>query len=264
MSDEPFSKAKPRREPPAQQLIGANLYDALKFAVRDSGVMNPAVQKVLGQAMMMPDQSTANDLVARLRQGGVSAEDLIDFYLPAVARDYGDDWCQDEMSFAEVTIGCARLQSWMRDLDSSLDLAPPAFDAPGILLVVQPEAYHSLGAMVALSQFRRLGASVRLALGPSLDTLAGWVRDGVFDMVALTASSSERLEKLRLMIERIRQAADPAPPIVIGGSLLDTEPDVKILTGADFITSSPQEALELCGLKTEGRAVQSSSLGRKP
>lgn len=248
MSDESFSAAT-RSGRSLRSKNGLKRPGAPVLELACGTQIDLSLLKELGRAMLAPDQDEANRRAAHVLESGVPCADLIDYYLPAAAREYGAAWCEDRMSFAEVTIGCARIQSWLRDLDRSLQVPPPAFSAPSVLLVLQAEAYHTLGAMVAMSQFRRLGASVKLALGPSLDTLAAMVQDDAFDLVALSASASERLEKLRLMVNKVRDAGNPVPKIVVGGCLLELEPDAKILTGADFATSSPKEALEKFGLQ---------------
>ena len=47
---------------------------------------------------------------------GIGRDDIADFYIPQLARELGDDWCSDGLSFAAVTIGVSRLQAMLREL----------------------------------------------------------------------------------------------------------------------------------------------------
>lgn len=249
MSDDPKLTATPGLLRTSRRDV-TNSGSTLPERVSGVPVIDDAIFRLLKDAMLMPDLQRADDTLESIREGLGSVEPLIDFYIPAVAREFGERWCADSLSFAEVTIGTARLQSWVRDLDRSCQRRDvDDLDNPAVLMVIPKDMYHTLGGMVVVSQFRRLGVSVSLELGPSPDQLAQRVRNGGYDMVAFSASSCESLEMLRLLVNKVREGGHPAPPVVVGGSLVDAEPDAKILTGADFATSSAREALQLCGLK---------------
>jgi methanogenic corrinoid protein MtbC1 len=214
----------------------------------------------LAAAVLSHDRAISDTAVQECISRDISTVQLVDLYIPEVSRLLGARWSNDAVSFAEVTIGVARLQSLVRELDRSM--APPRevpFDAPSILLVIPPDTYHTLGAMVALSQFRRLGVSVRLLIARDANEVGRTVRDYSFDMVAISASGCERLEVLRLLVTKVKAAHKNAPPVVIGGGLLDVEPETQVLTGADFTTTDPKHALLLCGLKVPYAELEVSS-----
>ncbi|MDX8349132.1 cobalamin B12-binding domain-containing protein [Cognatiyoonia sp. IB215446] len=182
---------------------------------------------------------------------GFSAEEIVDHYIPEVSRRIGELWCADNLGFANVTIAVSRLQSLLRELglDWSGDVAGDP-NAPMVLLVVPHEVYHTLGAMILGSQLRRLGISVRISLGLRNEELATRLQRSNFQGVFISASCSETLETLSRIVDVVKNSTVTPPPIVIGGSLLDveTKENVTALTGADYATRIPSEALELCGL----------------
>ena len=211
-------------------------------------VQRPIILQI-ASAALNADRFEAEEALISCLDKGVRAEDLIDLYIPQVARLLGDAWCEDVMGFAEVTIGVARLQGHVRLLD--MRTRRPDVDAvtqPSVLLAVAPECYHTLGPLIALSQFRRLGASVRLLLTQSGDDLQSALGSEAHDLIALTATGHEKLDTLREFVDIIRQTRDIAPPVVVGGSILDVEPETHILIGADFAARTPEEAFNLCGL----------------
>ena len=211
--------------------------------------LDRAILNRLIAAALHPDRLEAEEVLVACISEGLTADILIDSYIPTVARVLGEFWCVDTLGFAEVTIAVARLQGHVRILDQ-LSRRPifETMDPPAILMVIPPNGYHTLGAMIALSKFRRLGASVRLIIAQKSEELAETLTERSFDMVAISASGCEKLELLRLLVEKVRKSGPNVPPIVIGGSILETDPEAHIHVGADYAAADPKEAMTLCGL----------------
>lgn len=192
-------------------------------------------------------------VIKEMLLSGIPAEMISDFYIPLVARKMGEEWVNDDMNFASVTIGTARLQSAMRFLSTCWAPACPSDRDSGMLsviVIVGQDVFHTLGAVVLSSQLRRMGVSVRLTMGASLNELRDLFKVSRFDAVLVSSSGSETLESLAEMVKTIRQSALDCPPVVIGGNVLGQGVDVKALTGADFTTADPSKALEYCRLVT--------------
>lgn len=192
-------------------------------------------------------------LIKRMTVAGITAADIADRYIPAIARTLGDLWCDDSIGFAVVTIGVARLQGLLREIGPEWQADRHADgDAPGLLVVVGPDVFHTLGAMVLTGQLRRRGLSVRLLFDATPETLGPILRQARFDAVLISASDGETLESLRRLVATVKSATFVAPPVVIGGTILDQAADglvdIAALTGADFVTRDLDEALSLCGL----------------
>lgn len=187
------------------------------------------------------------------REAKISDAMLVDEYLPAAARKLGAAWCEDDMSFADVTIGSARLQAMLRDLR-----APQVDDlkALNVLIVVPQDAYHTLGAAVVADQLRRLGVAPTLALGLDRDELAELVESHDFNAVMISAAACERLETLRTIVDCVRGATRSVVPIILGGTVSEKDTDILTLTGADYVSTNPKEALQACGLMIPMRAVE--------
>lgn len=195
------------------------------------------------------------EVVERLIAGGVSRETISDVYIPEIARSLGREWCEDTKSFAEVTLGVSRLQSLLRELGPEWradHMADP--NSGSAMIVVALDEFHTLGAVVLAGRLRREGVSVKLQMGLAAEDLRKSVELPRFDAVLISASQGENLETLRSLVEAVRNSGSSDMPVVIGGSILETDQDIRALTGADFVTSDPVEALELCGLKIATRA----------
>lgn len=220
-----------RRRVTAPKVLKQKYVDALRDAVLDRG----------------PDARART--VARLLSDGVSAESLLDHYIPEVARDLGERWARDTLGFADVTIGTARLQGLVRELLRDISLPAPKGRANDVAVIVLADEYHTLGALVLTSQLRRLGISVRLLMGVREDEMLREVTADRYDAVLISASHSESLEKLSRFVEKIRKQTERNTPIAIGGPLLDVTMNVKAATGADVATSDVMEAVRQCRLK---------------
>ncbi|SFO95166.1 cobalamin B12-binding domain-containing protein [Tranquillimonas alkanivorans] len=184
----------------------------------------------------------------RLRRAHVPLQDVAERYVPEVARRMGAKWCDDRMSFAEVSIGAARLQSLLRDIDRTLTETEGHRDRPVAGVLVVADAHHTLGAMVLTGQLRRRGVSVRLSLGQAPAEVAALARTIRFDAVMVSASHTESLVFLNDMIDKIRKAMPSPVPVVVGGCAVSDSSGAKTTTGADHICNDPDQALRLCGL----------------
>lgn len=203
----------------------------------------------LSAAVCSVDAGRRAAVVRDMLESGIRREDIADFYIPEVARRLGAAWCEDEASFADVTVGTARLQGLLREIgpDWFCDMRLDA-DAPCLLVVVLADEFHTLGAMVLGSQLGRLGVSMKLVMGRNEAEVLDVVASGQFDAIFLSVSQSTQLETLRGLVDKVRTSSQRATPIVLGGSAVTRLADVKAQTGADHATTDAREALRACGL----------------
>lgn len=252
MADHPNLGAKTQRAAPYLRQVPATLRVAAISVVENSKDLDETLLARLHAAAISSDADACKRTIKDVVAEGILPEDLADFYIPAIARALGDLWCKDELSFASVTIGTSRLQAMLRVLGPDFsDAHANQSDGPSVLLVVPQDIYHTLGAIVLSGQLRRKGLSVKLVLGGKPEDVALRVKRIKYDAVFLSSSRGETLESLRRIIDAVRGSAAHPPPIVVGGSILEVETvqDVTALTGADYATKNPQEALRLCGLQ---------------
>lgn len=203
----------------------------------------------VAKALSGSDEALRRRVLGNLRLQGVSQEDIVDRLIPMIARRMGEDWCSDRTSFADVTIGVGRLQQLIREIAADWrGDALGRMDAPCILMIVLEDDYHTLGPMLAATQFRRMGISVQMSLGRPDSEVVGRLRHGAFDMVTMSIAWEGRLESLRNMINLVKTARSARPPVVVGGAFVEDPQAIRNYTGADHVTSDPRDALRLCGL----------------
>ena len=208
----------------------------------------------LADAYIAPDDSTRHDIVARILGRGVSPEDIVDEVIPATARYIGKLWGDDRLSFADVTIGTARLQQTVRAMSNRhLDHDPS--EGPRILLIVPRTENHTLGIFVLSEQFRRLGCSVHIAVGSSEREIVSLVRRTPFDMIGISAGSRRSLSAVRDIVKGLRTDVPRKNRIVLGGAVTDLDVDLKLSTGVDYICTSVEDALFKCNIEMTRKRV---------
>ena len=207
----------------------------------------------LYDAFISRDEDERHEMLLRLRQDGVSTNDIVDHIIPAVARLLGERWANDRISFADVTIGTARLQEAVRALgwhDKSRQKI--AETAPVILLVIPRPENHTLGAFVLADQWRRMGFHVDIAMDQHPRQIAERVLKHRYAMIGITAAGRRTLASARELVDIIRLTVARVTPIFIGGAILDRDIDVLAITGADHTARDAGSALRKCGLIDTG------------
>lgn len=226
--------------------------------------------KVLCEAFLSEQEDPRHLALLRLRQDGISLRSIVDHVVPDIARHLGLLWASDEISFAEVTIGTARLQETVRTLavkdhawaivtgqpdaaDEMRDAGSPAPErqARRVLMVIPRPEHHTLGVFVASDQFRRRGFDVDIAIDRHPRQIASMARLKRYDMIGITVAGRKTLASAREIIDMVRPNLTRVTPIVLGGSFAGSGADLRRVTGADYIAEDVTSAVAQCGLHAE-------------
>ncbi|MEM1048305.1 MAG: hypothetical protein AAGL24_19300 [Pseudomonadota bacterium] len=212
--------------------------------------------KSLCNALVHPDEHRRHMIVARLVAKGVSVEEIIERYIPEAARFLGDGWVNDDLTFAEVTVGTSRLQEMVRTFSERYvgrgDTMPLGHN---ILLCVPEFEDHTLGVFVAAERFRRAGLWVQLGIGINAYELSGLMKSQQFTMVGISVSRGKRLASVREFVKTVRSGSGSNVPVILGGSLVDCFDKISECVGADLMSTDPKEAMTYCGLETKPISV---------
>ena len=178
------------------------------------------------------NDDSAERFIRNLRRSGSSAHTIYLSYIAAAARHLGEQWEEDEISFAEVTMASGRLFRIIRGLRYVLDRdGPQGEDSRRILLAVLPGDTHTLATEMAADLFRRDGWEVDLAVGEDHDSIVARADTTRFAAVVIVANAIRDLETLTRLVIGLRIVA-PVAPFVLAGKILDA-PDVAEMCGAD-------------------------------
>lgn len=216
----------------------------------------------LMNAIKNPDEACFDSVMSSLIEAGVPCEDLSNVHIPAVARALGKAWLNDQMEFANVSIGCARLQGYLRRkgldwCDTAGLLSPTDLS---VLLLVPDFEQHTLGATVLAGQLRAKGINVVTKLHASLDEMENAASKQEFDTIMISSSRSVTIALLCKTVLKLKNSCS-GTPLIIGGNVLEQIPDVLTKTGADFTADNWQDALDITVTKAKIR--KADQIGHK-
>lgn len=198
-------------------------------------------------ASYCPNPASFADALRDVQRAGYSNDILTFELIPSIARRLGAAWEDDSLSFIDVTIGCARLQSALCLLPDETTGGAIAYNRmrQNCLVMVPMGAQHTMGALVLARQLRQARQRVVVELEADAGKLSSLEQKQNFNVVLISASCRECPQSLRDLVGVIRQHW-PASKVVVGGSFSDLGSDSVSAIGSDHVTKDWQEALDLC------------------
>jgi MerR family transcriptional regulator, light-induced transcriptional regulator len=216
----------------------------------DAGLLH-----AMARAVTNVDPAAYEALMPELRRARINDADLSDAYFPAVARLLGCDWVEDRAGFATVSIGMARLQSLLHQIDRNR-AAPALWDGATVLAILPEGEQHSFGVQLLAHQLRRQGVAVHLQIGARPADLSRLVRARHYDCAVVSLACKETLEIGRKVVKSLKDGSKGRLFVAVGGSLLDRIDGLDVLTGADLASSDPMQALGAAGRRDDPWALE--------
>lgn len=214
--------------------------------VAPSGVRQFVLDEIV-RAVISRSAFNAALLLDEIRGHRLSIDTIIDLYIPHAARAIGTGWAEDDISFADVTVGALRLQALLGEasMQSRTDLSTDD-TRPHAMVVLPQGEQHFLGVSVVAAQLRRIGCEVTVSFDEALGCLSARLKDERPDLVLISCARRETLKTATETIQTIRAALPKGPVIALGGAVLDDADDLKEQTGVDIVTSSAKDAVAFC------------------
>ena len=259
MSQRPTSKKRsdPSIGGDAVQYLAERAIELLAKTTPNGAAQPIAKFQDFTNAFLAPDNVVRQDLLTHLMYSGVTAAQIIEDIIPATARYIGELWMQDKLSFAEVSIGSARLQETVRALEQPTD---PKVNGPSVSLIVPQQEHHTLGAYVLAEQFRNLGCHTRVIVGTSLPNILTELRRSADDLIGISIGGSRTHSHAREMIGAIRRTIPVALPIAVGGAGVNPSIDILKATDADFVCTNASQAIHFAKLELPPSVARSKKL----
>lgn len=209
----------------------------------DSNVRND-VLSLLMRGARTGDPQTFQKLLSEMRRLHISAESMVSDYIPAAVAGIGEEWHQDRIDILEATVATSRMQNLLRELGRawSADGANPEMSG-SVLMVVPETEQHTLGAMIATTQMRRMGISVAVQLLASRAGLEQTLRERRFDAVFLSIGNVESVDLSRKLVSTARDMIGGDARIAVGGAVPVGPDELRQTTGADIATRDVAAAL---------------------
>lgn len=201
-------------------------------------------------ASINPDEKRRYAIISKMIASGISTIEIVERYVPLAAMRLGQAWVDGTCSFSQVSIGAVRLQETVRALgERKCGVTATIPLGHRVLIAIPAHEDHTLGAFIAAAQFRRYGLWVHMAIGQDEDEIAAAVKGQRFEMIGVSGAGRKALEPIKRLVDKLKQTGVATSPIVIGGNICNLGLDLCSRTGADYATTSPRKAMDLCGLE---------------
>lgn len=205
----------------------------------------------LMDAVICADAASFEALKPELKRTRISGPALADLYIPEVARRLGAGWDDDSITFAEVTIGVARLQAILREIGNSWKAdGAGAVDGPLILLIFPAGEQHTLGGMVLAGRLRRMGISVCIKMAPTHSEVVTLVSARSFDAAFISIACKEKITSCGKLVKTLKEASRGTLGVAVGGAILGVDADLLSSIAADAVTNDVEVALCAMGVMT--------------
>ena len=200
--------------------------------------------KRLGAAILSNDPHAGDRIIMAARQEGASPEVIYLGYVAGAARRLGKLWEEDRVTFAEVTLGSARLYRIIRGLRHVLDAAALGEgEGRHVLFALVPGDDHTLGIEMATDLFRRDGWDVEMSVGEDSEQIIARTEGVRFKSVVLVGHSESTLPKLISLVLSMR-ITQPMAHVVVAGNIVSIRDDVGELVGADDVIADIDTAID--------------------
>jgi MerR family transcriptional regulator, light-induced transcriptional regulator len=199
----------------------------------------------LAALVLGPDNGEAFDFMLRLRERGISLDNLHTELLEPTARHLGELWNEDRIDFVDVTLGVARLQRLVLVFEG-LDQVPDFDDKRRVMLATAPGEQHSLGSTIVQKFLRASGWHVWTCTTPRMEDAADIAAREWFGVVGFSLGSDNHRDGLAQAIARVRELSlNRKVGIMVGGSAITRHPEWVEEVGADGTAANGPAAVIL-------------------
>lgn len=229
------------------RLLMAHMVDGSMRPVEENRVIDPEDTQRFAILPLRLEASGLLEEVDRFLEQGVSVEEVYIELLAPAARRLGEMWETDECDFVDVTMGLWRLQEVMREI--SLRFPPPAArsgEPRSALFCPIPGDTHCFGAQMIEEVFARAGWQTEVLLKPERRELLDYLARTPVDLIGLTVSRECPAAALSSLIKGIRSVAmNPHLTVLVGGNVINSNPELVAEIGADGTGVDARAALEV-------------------
>ena len=193
------------------------------------------------------ERQEAAQLIERLQAEGLDQEGVFIELITPAARHLGQQWEDDLLGFAEVTIGLVLMHEVIHGMGYEYHDGPQhAGGVKRVMLASAPGSQHVLGLSIVSEFFRKAGWQVVLEVSPSRTELCHAVQNEWFDLVGLSVALDSQLDVLGDLICSLKAASrNPTTPVLLGGPAFSTGAHRAEAFGAQAICVDARDCVPL-------------------
>lgn len=181
-----------------------------------------------------------------LKTHGASINYIVLELIPEIARQFGKQWEDDSLSFADVSIGVNKLERVIHKLDYLFQANQlNRQQNKAIFITGFPGSQHSLGSLIFANFLIFSGWQVHRPNQVNLDSIVHGVSSKMLQAIAISISTNEQLDRLPDLINTLRQKSqNPKIIVLIGGPLYNKAPEAFDHIQAEVKAFSPEESVQ--------------------
>ena len=193
------------------------------------------------------ERQNAAVLIERLQGEGLDQEGIFLELITPAARYLGQQWEEDQLGFADVTVGLMQMQEVIHSMGYEYHDGPQhATGVKRVMLASAPGSQHVLGLSIVSEMFRKAGWQVVLEVSPSRTQLCHAVQNEWFDLVGLSVALDSQLEALSALVDSLKSASrNPSTPVLLGGPVFSLSSHRAEVFGAEAICVDARECVPL-------------------
>lgn len=178
---------------------------------------------------------------------GSSVETIFVDLLAPAARRLGEYWDADSEDFVGVTMGLWRIQEVLRELTTRIPpVALPGHGLRSALFSPMPGEQHSFGTLMIAECFQRAGWETEVLIEPTQSELTGKIARQHYDLIGLTVSHDCSTGVLHGLVTAVKAvSSNPHIRVLLGGRVINEQPDLVTSSGADATATDAMSAVAL-------------------
>lgn len=214
----------------------------------------PGAEQAMGyrtsllNCLIDPDPRHHRSFIEELVRAAVPVRTLAVHLFAPVATQLGNRWCTDEVDFMQVAVASTRLSMVVNHIShvGATSMAEPTAQRR-ILLARTHGAQHTIGVSIVASCFRDMGWAVDGGSDLEIDeNLFTRLAHKPYDLLGISVSRVDEVQDCSSVIRRVQATPKMRRmKIALGGPAVVASPTVFNRIGADFVTRSALDVMQL-------------------
>lgn len=197
------------------------------------------------------DQAMCRRIIDETRQRQQpEPPNIVELVLPLVYR-IETDWLHDRRSFSDTLFAFWNLQQLLQHHHDRQHTRLDPFDnihhRRSMLLSPAPGCQHSIGTLAVADFFRSHGWKTTALTDSTHRAIVNTLSSSEYDFLGLSVGHDEGLDGLADFLYEVRACSrNAALRILVGGNIFTLSKSEYSWIGADFLATSPMDALAYC------------------